>query len=62
MTSARIINLVFWILVVVSVTTGVCIQWSHIGCGWYEIVAAFMFYTACAAGLWFTIDEAIKEQ
>ena len=61
MKAKRIINMVVWLVVAVALVVGVCVAWHSQGCGWQSLVLAISFYGVLSAGLWYAVDEMIRD-
>ena len=53
----RIVFGIFCLIATITVIAIVCHQWYIQGCGWYSLIAAIIFYSVCALGIWWTTDE-----
>lgn len=61
MKAKRIINMVVWLVVAVALVVGVCVAWHSQGCVWQSLVLAISFYGVLSAGLWYAVDEMIRD-
>lgn len=61
MKAKRIINMVVWAVIAVSLVVGVCVAWHRQGCGWQSLVLAISFYGVLSAGLWYAVDDMIRD-
>ena len=57
----RIIGVVFAVCCVALVAY-VCFEWYRMGCGWQSLVLAISFYGVLSAGLWYAVDEMIRDR
>lgn len=61
MKKARIINGIVFAVIAITLIVYVCIEWHRQGCGWYSLFALIAMYGSCLTGVWYTIDQTIKE-
>ena len=57
MKRVRIVFGILCLIATIAVIALVCHQWYIQGCRWYSLIAATIFYSVCAFGIWWTIDE-----
>ena len=62
MKAKRIINMVVWLVVAVALVVYVCLECHRQGCGWQSLVLAISFYGVLSAGLWYAVDEMIRDR
>ena len=53
--------MVVWLVVAVALVVGVCVAWHSHGCVWQSLVLAISFYGVLSAGLWYAVDEMIRD-
>ena len=58
----RIINGVFWAVIAVSLIVYCAIEWHNNGCGRESLACMIGMYGSCLTGVWYTIDQTIKER
>lgn len=53
--------MVVWLVVAVALVVGVCVAWHSQGCVWQSLVLAISFYGVLSSGLWYAVDEMIRD-
>ena len=39
----------------------VCHEWAKVGCEWFSLLLAIIFYTVGALGIWLTVDSVFSD-
>ena len=58
----RITNAIFWAAALVFILVMVVSKWIDNCCDTSSIVLAVILYTSGCSGLWFIVDEHLREQ
>ena len=62
MKTKRIINIVCWAIVAITLIGYVCAEWHRQGCGWQSMTMAALWYGILTSGMCYLVDNAIRER
>lgn len=62
MKTKRIINIVCWAIVAITLIGYVCVEWRSQGCGWQSMTMATLWYGILTSGMCYLVDNAIRER
>lgn len=62
MKTKRIINIVCWAIVAITLIGYVCLEWHRQGCGWQSLAFAGFWYGILTSGMCYLVDNAIRSR